>query len=118
MVAIEQLKPLFTTFLWDILYTLDGQKNFVLSEGFDNTLIAKFINADEWFNEENPYTPIAARERIKQEYNQWFVNHDFEAIWQQSIPDTLRDNVAEWVALFHLNDAEARLITFFHGIIG
>ena len=51
MVAIEQLKPLFTTFLWDILYTLDGQKNFVLSEGFDNTLIAKFINADEWFNE-------------------------------------------------------------------
>lgn len=26
MVAIEQLKPLFTTFLWDILYTLDGQK--------------------------------------------------------------------------------------------
>jgi|GEM_PF-5202674 len=29
MVAIEQLKPLFTTFLWDILYTLDGQKNFI-----------------------------------------------------------------------------------------
>ena len=113
MVAIEQLKPLFTTFLWDILYTLDGQKNFVLSEGFDNTLIAKFINADEWFNEENPYTPIVARERIKQEYNQWFANHNFETVWQQSIPDTLRDNVAEWVALFHLNDVEARLITFF-----
>ncbi len=30
MVAIEQLKPLFTTFLWDILYTLDGQKKFCI----------------------------------------------------------------------------------------
>lgn len=111
--TIEQLKPLFTTFLWDILYTLDGQKHFVSSDGFENTLIAQFLDADNWFNADQPYSPTAAREKIKQEYHKWFATHDFETVWQQAIPDVLRDNVAEWVNLFHLNHVESRLITFF-----
>lgn len=108
----EQLKPLFTTFLWDILYTLDGQKYFVGDEGWDNTLIAKYIQADTWFDADNPYNPTDARAYIKQQYEQWFSTHDFDTIWANSIPQTLHDNVAQWRDLFHLNHTETRLLTF------
>ncbi|ULJ64936.1 AAA family ATPase [Wielerella bovis] len=108
----EQLKPLFTYFLWDILYTLDGQKNFVGSEGFDNTQIAKYLNADTWFSEDNPYNPTKAREYIKQHAENWFAQNDFNNVWENSIPAILHDNVTEWVKLFHFNAAEKRLLTF------
>lgn len=108
----EQLKPLFTTFLWDILYTLDGQKHFVGSEGFDSTLIAKYLGADLWFDAENPYSPTEAREHIKWYAEDWFAQNDFEIVWANCIPKILRDNVAQWANLFHLNQVEMRLLTF------
>lgn len=112
MTLNEQLKPLFTQFLWDILYTLDGQKHFVGSEGFDSTLITKYLNADAWFNTENPYSPTDAREQIKHHAETWFAQNDFETVWTNAIPQILRDNVQQWLELFHLNHVETRLLTF------
>lgn len=108
----EAFKLLLQTWLWDCLYTLDAQNRFVETDGFENTQIAQFIQADKWFDEENPYSPIAAREKIKQSAQQWHEQHDFEQLWQAGVPDILRDNVAEWATLFHLNAVEAKLLAF------
>lgn len=108
----EQLKPLFTLFAWDILYTLDGQKQFVGTEGLEQTQVAEFLGADTWFAE-GDYSAKAARERIRTEYLAATKDLDFVTLWHNTIPDVLRDNVTNWVNLFQLNTAEARMLTFF-----
>lgn len=108
----EQLKPLFTLFAWDVLYTLNGQKEFVGTEGLEQTQVAAFLGADTWFADGN-YSAKAARERIRTEYLAATQDLDFAKLWQDTIPDVLRENVADWVNLFQLNTAESRMLTFF-----
>ena len=57
------LNTLFQQWAWDILYPLDGQNQFIGSDGFERSEIARLIGAENWFNEENPYDPAAARRR-------------------------------------------------------
>ena len=106
------LNTLFQQWAWDILYPLDGQNQFIGSDGFERSEIARLIGADSWFNEENPYDPAAARRRLKAAYEAWQQQHDFEHIWQTSLPDTLRHNLAQWQAMSHFNETETRLLTF------
>lgn len=112
----ESFKLLLQTWAWDCLYTLDGQKELIQSYGFNNTQITQFIQADTWFDAddegEKPYSPIAAREKIKQAAQQWFEQNDFEQLWQNGIPDVLHDNIAEWQKLFQFNETEIKLLTF------
>ena len=106
------LNTLFQQWAWDILYPLDGQNQFIGNDGFERSEIARLIGADSWFNEENPYDPAAARRRLKAAYEAWQQQHDFEHIWQTSLPDTLRHNLAQWQAMSHFNETETRLLTF------
>ena len=53
------LNTLFQQWAWDILYPLDGQNQFIGSDGFERSEIARLIGAENWFNEENPYDPAA-----------------------------------------------------------
>lgn len=108
----QSLNLLLQTWLWDCLYTLDAQNKFIQIDGFEQTQIAQFIQADTWFDEENPYNPIVAREKIKQAALAWFEKYDFEELWQMGIPNILRENVKKWEQLFHLNQVETKLLTF------
>ncbi|SSY70581.1 AAA family ATPase [Alysiella crassa] len=111
----QSLKPLLLTWLWDILYTLDGQRNFVHAHGLSYMDIAKEIGADTWFLaeiKEEKFDPIAARKRIQQEYEHWQQTHHFAQMWAQAVPTILRDNVADWQKMFSLNDVEVQIFLF------
>lgn len=106
----DQTKQLMLYWAWEILYTLDGQNTFIDNDGFNNTHIAEFIGADQWF-EKKEFTPLVARRLIRQHYHD-HQNDDFSVLWAQGIPPILQDNVQRWVEMFHFNETETKLLTF------
>ena len=46
------LDTLIVHWAWDILYPLNGQKQFVGQHGFEHAGTAKLIGAEDWFDEE------------------------------------------------------------------
>lgn len=107
------LDTLIVHWAWDILYPLNGQKQFVGQHGFEHAGTAKLIGAEDWFDEEqDEFDPVAARRRLKESYRQWQENHRFEDVWQQGISDTLRGNLAQWEQRFGFSDTDCRVLAF------
>ena len=107
----KELDTLILYWTWDILYTLDGQNQFIGSDGFERTDIARLTGADKWFDDDTAYTAAAARHRIKQAFDD-SRRHDFDALWQQAMPDNLCHNLQQWTDMFGLSDTESRLLAF------
>lgn len=129
--AQKNLKLLLKNWVWDMLYTLDGQKNFIEPHGFARSDMAELIGADQWFQneeteqasenneeeietdeEEIHFNPIRARKLLKEHFQEWQREHDFETLWKNGVPEILRDNIAQWITMFDLNMAEERILTF------
>ena len=107
------LADLMRQWVWDVLYRLDGQNNFITPHGFERTDIAQLIGADAWFEDEEDFDPAVARRRLRAAYEEWQQNHDFETLWQAALNDTLRHNLAQWQQMFRFSETEMRLLTFF-----
>ena len=59
------LADLMRQWVWDVLYRLDGQNNFISPHGFERTDIAQLIGADAWFEDEEDFDPAVARRRLR-----------------------------------------------------
>lgn len=115
MMTNNQKKPLDTLVLhwiWEMLYTLDGSKEFLGEHGFDKQSVAKAIGADKWFEGEDDYQPAAARRKLREHYEKWQETHDFQQLWPSALPEVFRNNLAGWESIFGLNDVEIKIWGF------
>nr|UOP04278.1 ATP-binding protein [Conchiformibius kuhniae] len=104
-------RQLLLHWAWQILYALDGQNNFIDSDGFRHTPIAELIGADEWFDHHEAFDPVAARRHIRLHY-QAAQEYDFDILWREGVPPVLRHNVAQWTEMFDFSETESRVLTF------
>ena len=76
--ADQPVNTLIRQWVWDILYLLDGQNQFVGPLGFERTDTAKLLGIDGWYDEEaEEFDAADARKRLKAAYRQWQETHDF-----------------------------------------
>ena len=111
--ADQPVNTLIRQWVWDILYLLDGQNQFVGPLGFERTDTAKLLGIDGWYDEEaEEFDAADARKRLKAAYRQWQETHDFETVWREGLPLPLRHNLKLWEEMFELNRTELRLMAF------
>ena len=103
---------LLQAWVWQMLLPLGGQLEFIGEHGFEDIAVANLLQTHTWFESEDAYEPIAARAQLKRHYLKWEKNVRWQTLYEEGVPEILRDNVSAWQELLGLSDVESKILTF------
>lgn len=105
----QAFQALFIYWSWKVLYTLDGQRDFLEDDGFNRNQLADYLGAHQWvkkYNKEKIKAYIEERAKASEK------NDNFEALWEKGLPKNLKNNLNHWQEMFSFSETEKKILGF------
>lgn len=103
---------LLRAWIWQMLWPLGGQAQFIAEHGFDDVAVGRLLDVDAWFQPDENYDPIVARRYLKEQHQAWSEQVQWEQVYQQGVPEVLQQNITAWQQLLGLNEVEVKILVF------